>query len=160
MDLQGAARPPREIDASGLPMDQAQALVLDELRALTERAEPFAAVLLMPAPPEGRTPAGTGTGTGTATGTATATATGTASASATGEGAASGTSTADRVRALKSIRPGLTAYCRGLAFVAPSDIPAERAEAIHSGEQLWGCPTTATQDVTAARAWAGARVRP
>ncbi|MFJ5048666.1 hypothetical protein [Streptomyces sp. NPDC088719] len=152
MDLQGAARPPREIDASGLPMDQAQALVLDELRALTERAEPFAAVLLMPAPPEGRTPA--------ATATATATASGTASASATGEGAASGTSTADRVRTLKSIRPGLTAYCRGLAFVAPSDIPAERAEAIHSGEQLWGCPTTATQDVTAARAWAGARVRP
>ncbi|MFJ7415309.1 hypothetical protein ACIQWZ_31560 [Streptomyces sp. NPDC098077] len=152
MDLQGAARPPREIDASGLPMDQAQALVLDELRVLTERAEPFAAVLLMPAPPEGRTPAATGTGTATATGTA--------SASATGEGAASGTSTADRVRTLKSIRPGLTAYCRGLAFVAPSDIPAERAEAIHSGEQLWGCPTTATQDVTAARVWAGARVGP
>ncbi|MER6016522.1 hypothetical protein [Streptomyces anulatus] len=130
MDLQGAARAPREIDTSGLPMDQAQALVLDELRALTERAEPFAAVLLMPAPPQGRTPAAS----------------------------ASGTSTADRVRTLKLIRPGLTALCRGLAFVAPADIPAERAEAIHSGEQLWGCPTMATQDVTAARAWAGARV--
>ncbi|MFD7418710.1 hypothetical protein ACFW9S_22840 [Streptomyces anulatus] len=130
MDIQGAAPAPREIDASGLPMDQAQALVLDELRALTERAEPFAAILLMPAPPEGRTPAAS----------------------------ASGTSTADRVRTLKLIRPGLTALCRGLAFVAPADIPAERAEAIHSGEQLWGCPTMATQDVTAARAWAGARV--
>ncbi|MFE3377948.1 hypothetical protein [Streptomyces anulatus] len=130
MDLQGAARAPREIDTSGLPMDQAQALVLDELRALTERAEPFAAILLMPAPAEGRTPAAP----------------------------ASGTSTADRVRTLKLIRPGLTALCRGLAFVAPADIPAERAEAIHSGEQLWGCPTMATQDVTAARAWAGARV--
>ncbi|WP_406152914.1 hypothetical protein OH797_22705 [Streptomyces anulatus] len=130
MDIQGAAPAPREIDTSGLPMDQAQALVLDELRALTERAEPFAAILLMPAPPEGRTPAAS----------------------------ASGTSTADRVRTLKLIRPGLTALCRGLAFVAPADIPAERAEAIHSGEQLWGCPTMATQDVTAARAWAGARV--
>ncbi|MFJ1787737.1 hypothetical protein ACIOML_25965 [Streptomyces anulatus] len=129
MDIQGAAPAPREIDTSGLPMDQAQALVLDELRALTERAEPFAAILLMPAPPEGRTPAAS----------------------------ASGTSTADRVRTLKLIRPGLTALCRGLAFVAPADIPAERAEAIHSGEQLWGCPTMATQDVTAARAWAGAR---
>ncbi|MFB7481566.1 hypothetical protein ACFUEM_14960 [Streptomyces anulatus] len=130
MDIQGAAPAPREIDTSGLPMDQAQALVLDELRALTERAEPFAAILLMPAPPEGRTSAAS----------------------------ASGTSTADRVRTLKLIRPGLTALCRGLAFVAPADIPAERAEAIHSGEQLWGCPTMATQDVTAARAWAGARV--
>ncbi|MFD7384562.1 hypothetical protein [Streptomyces anulatus] len=137
MDTQGAAPAPREIDASGLPMDRAQALVLDELRALTERAEPFAAILLMPAPPETRTPA--------------------ASASAS-ESAASGTSTADRVRTLKLIRPGLTALCRGLAFVAPADIPAERADAIHSGEQLWGCPTMATQDVTAARAWAGARV--
>ncbi|MFE1366053.1 hypothetical protein ACFW84_17700 [Streptomyces anulatus] len=131
MDLQGAAPAPREIDTSGLPMDRAQALVLDELRALTERAEPFAAILLMPAPSEGRTPAAS----------------------------ASGTSTADRVRTLKLIRPGLTAFCRGLAFVAPANIPAERAEAIHSGEQLWGCPTMATQDVTAARAWAGARVR-
>ncbi|WIY76794.1 hypothetical protein [Streptomyces anulatus] len=130
MDIQGAARAPREIDTSGLPMDQAQALVLDELRALTERAEPFAAILLMPAPPEARTPAAS----------------------------ASGTSTADRVRALKLIRPGLTALCRGLAFVAPADIPAERLAAIHSGEQLWGCPTMVTQDVTAARAWAGARV--
>lgn len=90
MDIQGAAPAPREIDTSGLPMDQAQALVLDELRALTERAEPFAAILLMPAPPEGRTPAAS----------------------------ASGTSTADRVRTLKLIRPGLTALCRGLAFVA------------------------------------------
>lgn len=135
MDTQGVAPAPREIDASGLPMDQAQALVLDELRALTERAEPFAAILLMPAPPEERTPA--------------------ASASAS----ASGTSTADRVRTLRLIRPGLTALCRGLAFVAPADIPAERAAAIHSGEQLWGCPTMATQDVTAARAWAGARAR-
>ncbi|MEI5033768.1 hypothetical protein RB201_16205 [Streptomyces sp. S1A(2023)] len=130
MDLQGAARPPREIDTSGLPMDQAQALVLDELRALTERAEPFAAILLMPAPPDGRTPVTS----------------------------PSGLSTADRVRTLKLIRPGLTAYCRGLAFVAPADISAERAASIHSGEQLWGCPTMATQDVTAARAWAGARV--
>ncbi|MEU8669002.1 hypothetical protein [Streptomyces anulatus] len=136
MDIQGATPAPREIDTSGLPMDQAQALVLDELRALTERAEPFAAILLMPAPPEGRTPA----------------------ASASASVSASGTSTAERVRALKLIRPGLTEFCRGLAFVAPADIPAERAEAIHSGEQLWGCPTMATQDVTAARAWAGVRV--
>ncbi|QYA94843.1 hypothetical protein KZO11_14690 [Streptomyces anulatus] len=140
MDIQGAAPAPREIDTSGLPMDQAQALVLDELRALTERAEPFAAILLMPAPPEGRTPAAS------------------VSASASASVSASGTSTAERVRALKMIRPGLTALCRGLAFVAPADIPAERAAAIHSGEQLWGCPTMATQDVTAARAWAGARV--
>ncbi|MEU5283918.1 hypothetical protein N7925_20950 [Streptomyces sp. CA-278952] len=130
MGMQGAARAPREIDTSGLPMDQAQALVLDELRALTERAEPFAAILLMPAPPDGRTPVTS----------------------------PSGRSTADRVRTLKLIRPGLTAHCRGLAFVAPADIPAERAASMHSGEQLWGCPTMATQDVTAARAWAGARV--
>lgn len=130
MDIHGTAPEPREIDTSGLPMDQAQALVLDELRALTERAEPFAAILLMPAPPDGRTPVTS----------------------------PSGRSTADRVRTLKLIRPGLTAHCRGLAFVAPADIPAERAASMHSGEQLWGCPTMATQDVTAARAWVGARV--
>ncbi|MFJ6516216.1 hypothetical protein ACIQMO_29610 [Streptomyces sp. NPDC091406] len=127
MDMQGATRTPREIDTSALPMEQAQAVVLDELRALTERAEPFAAVLLMPAPPEGRAPS------------------------------TPGTSTADRIRTLKLIRPALTALCRGLAFVAPPDIPAERARAIHSGEQLWGCPTLATQDVMAARAWAEER---
>ncbi|WP_318197836.1 hypothetical protein [Streptomyces sp. MCL20-2] len=131
MNGQRAIHDPREIDASGLPMEHAQAAILDALRALTERAEPFAAILLMPAPPEGRT--------STAPGDA--------------------PSAADRIRTLKLIRPGLTALCRGLAFVAPADIPAERAEAIHSGEQLWGCPTTATQDVTAARAWAEARIR-
>ncbi|MGQ4714423.1 hypothetical protein ACUN22_12145 [Streptomyces anulatus] len=149
MDIQGAAPAPREFDTSGLPMDRAQALVLDELRALTERAEPFAAILLMPAPPEGRTPAAS----------ASASASVSASVSASASAPVSGTSTADRVRTLKLIRPGLTALCRGLAFVAPADIPAERAAAIHSGEQLWGCPTMVTQDVTAARAWAGARAR-
>ncbi|MFG2765876.1 hypothetical protein [Streptomyces rubiginosohelvolus] len=131
MDGQRAVQEPREIDASGLPMEQAQAVILDALRALAERNEPFAAVLLMPAPPQGRTP--------TASGDA--------------------PSAADRIRTLKLIRPGLTALCRGLAFVAPADIPAERAEAIHSGERLWGCPTTATQDVTTARAWAEDRMR-
>ncbi|MFE5960286.1 hypothetical protein [Streptomyces rubiginosohelvolus] len=131
MDGQRAVQEPREIDASGLPMEQAQAVILDALRALTERAEPFAAILLMPAPPEGRTPSASG----------------------------DAPSAADRIRTLKLIRPGLTALCRGLAFVAPADIPAERAEAIHSGERLWGCPTTATQDVTAARAWAEDRIR-
>ncbi|MFJ3578472.1 hypothetical protein [Streptomyces rubiginosohelvolus] len=131
MDVRSAVQEPREIDASGLPMEHAQAVILDALRALTERAEPFAAILLMPAPPEGRTPP------------------------ASGDAPAA----ADRIRTLKLIRPGLTALCRGLAFVAPADIPAERAAAIHSGEQLWGCPTTATQDVTAARAWTEARIR-
>ncbi|NUW03860.1 hypothetical protein [Streptomyces sp. CAI 127] len=131
MDVRRAVQEPREIDASGLPMEHAQAVILDALRALTECEEPFAAVLLMPAPPEGRTPPASG----------------------------DVPSAADRIRTLKSIRPGLTAFCRGLAFVAPADITAERAEAIHSGEQLWGCPTTATQDVTAARAWAEERSR-
>ncbi|MFD6654958.1 MULTISPECIES: hypothetical protein [unclassified Streptomyces] len=131
MDVRRAVREPREIDASGLPMEHAQAVILDALRALTEREEPFAAILLMPTPPEGRTPP------------------------ASGDVPAA----ADRIRTLKAIRPGLTEFCRGLAFVAPADIPAERAEAIHSGEQLWGCPTTATQDVTAARAWAEERGR-
>ncbi|MFF4168697.1 hypothetical protein [Streptomyces sp. NPDC001744] len=112
-----------EIDATGLPTPEAQELILRELRALTERAAPFAAVLLMPAP-EGR-PAG-----GPAT---------------------------DRIRALRELRPGLTAHCRGLAFVAPAGIPEERARAVHSGEGLWGCPTTATQDAEAARAWARSR---
>ncbi|MYV59787.1 hypothetical protein GTW37_09825, partial [Streptomyces sp. SID4931] len=56
MDVRRAVQEPREIDASGLPMEHAQAVILDELRALTERKEPFAAILLMPAPPEGRTP--------------------------------------------------------------------------------------------------------
>jgi hypothetical protein len=129
MDRREAAEEAREVDASRLPMEQAQALILDELRALTECAEPFAAILLMPAPPEGRTPP------------------------------TSGTSTADRIRALKLIRPGLTAHCRGLAFVAPADISVERAKAIHSGDNLWGCPTMATQDATAARAWAKERAR-
>ncbi|MFD6278591.1 hypothetical protein ACFWFI_23940 [Streptomyces sp. NPDC060209] len=113
----------REIDATGLPMRDAQDLILRELRALTDRAEPFAAVLLMPAPPE-RPPA---PGDENAT---------------------------DRVRALKALRTALTTYCRGLAFVAPADILAERVNAIHSGEKLWGCPTTATQDVDEARTWA------
>ncbi|WP_128817748.1 hypothetical protein [Streptomyces sp. S063] len=131
MDVRRAVQEPREIDASGLPMDHAQAVILDELRALTNHEEPFAAILLMPAPPEGRTPPTSG----------------------------DVPSAADRIRTLKSIRPGLTAFCRGLAFVAPADLPAERAEAIHSGEQLWGCPTSATQDVAAARAWAEARIR-
>ncbi|WP_405549226.1 hypothetical protein OG215_20740 [Streptomyces globisporus] len=130
MDVRRAVQGPREINASGLPMEHAQAVILDVLRALTERAEPFAAVLLMPAPPEGRTPPASG----------------------------DAPSAADRIRTLKLIRPGLTAFCRGLAFVAPADIPAERAATIHSGENLWGCPTTATQDVTAARAWAEARI--
>lgn len=105
-------------------MEQAQGVVLDELQTLTERARPFAAVLLMPAPPEGRTSPPPG-------------------AAAT-----------DRIRALKAMRPGLTTHCRGLAFVAPSDIPAERAKAIHSNGSLWGCPTMATQDAMAARTWA------
>ncbi|MCQ4207003.1 hypothetical protein [Streptomyces longispororuber] len=121
-----AAAAPREIDATGLPMAQAQDLVLRELRALADRAEPFTAVLLMPAPPETTEPPAPGTAT-------------------------------DRVRALKALRPGLTEHCRGLAFVAPADITAERAAAIHSGEKLWGCPTTAGQDVRAAHAWAGER---
>ncbi|MFF4324054.1 hypothetical protein [Streptomyces sp. NPDC001568] len=124
---QGRPEAVREIDAAGLPMELAQALVLDELRALTERGEPFAAVLLMPAPPRAHAPR------------------------------PSGTSAADRVNVLKSIRPGLTAHCRGLAFVAPADIPAERARAIHSSEQLWGCPTTSTQNAATARAWAEER---
>ncbi|MFC8697892.1 hypothetical protein [Streptomyces parvus] len=131
MDVRRAVQEPREIDASGLPMEHAQAVILDELRALTGCEEPFAAILLMPAPREGRTPPPSG----------------------------DVPSAADRIRTLKAIRPGLTEFCRGLAFVAPADIPAERAAAIHSGEQLWGCPTTATQDVTAARAWAEERNR-
>ncbi|SBU95059.1 hypothetical protein YW5DRAFT_04998 [Streptomyces sp. Ncost-T6T-1] len=131
MDVRRAVQEPREIDASGLPMEHAQAVILDALRALTECEEPFAAVLLMPAPQEGRTPPPSG----------------------------DVPSAADRIRTLKAIRPGLTEFCRGLAFVAPADIPAERAAAVHSGEQLWGCPTTATQDVTAARAWAEERSR-
>ncbi|MGA4973832.1 hypothetical protein [Streptomyces cinereoruber] len=112
-----------EIDATGLPTPEAQDLILRELRTLTERAAPFAAVLLMPAPEE--RPAG---------------------APAT-----------DRIRALKELRPGLTVHCRGLAFVAPADIPEERARALHSSDSLWGCPTTATQDAEAARTWVRSR---
>lgn len=109
-------------------MEQAQDLVLDELRALVKQAEPFAAILLMPAPPQGRV------------------------------SPPSGTTATDRVHTLKSIRPGLATHCRGLAFVAPADTPAERAKAIHSGEKLWGCPTMATQDATVARAWTEERI--
>ncbi|WP_203645240.1 hypothetical protein [Streptomyces sp. SID14478] len=57
-----------------------------------------------------------------------------------------------RIRALKALRPALTAHCRGLAFVARTE------EALHSGQALWGCPTTATQHADEARAWARARV--
>nr|WSZ97677.1 hypothetical protein OH820_20240 [Streptomyces sp. NBC_00857] len=112
-----------EIDATGLPTPEAQDLILSELRTLTERTAPFAAVLLMPAPEERPT----------------------------------GAPATDRIRTLKELRPGLTAHCRGLAFVAPADILEERAKAIHSGDKLWGCPTTATQDAEAARAWARSR---
>ncbi|MGW1094967.1 hypothetical protein ACWD5W_04155 [Streptomyces sp. NPDC002455] len=112
-----------EIDVAGLPTPEAQDLILRELRALTERAAPFVAVLVMPAPEERPT----------------------------------GAPATDRIRALKELRPGLTAHCRGLAFVAPADIPEERAKAIHSSDALWGCPTTATQDAEAAHAWARSR---
>ncbi|MGH4034077.1 hypothetical protein ACQB60_34705 [Actinomycetota bacterium Odt1-20B] len=115
-----------EIAASELPMPDAQNVILRELRTLADRAEPFTAILFMPAPPERPEPQPAGAAT-------------------------------DRVRALKALRPALTAHCRGIAFVTPADIPRERAKAVHSGENLWGCPTMATQDPTAARAWAEAR---
>ncbi|WP_424215897.1 hypothetical protein ACN20G_27520 (plasmid) [Streptomyces sp. BI20] len=129
------ARTPHEIDASGLPMPRAQDLILRELRTLTDRAEPFTAVLFLPAPPERP------------------------DRPEHPDRPEPVTTAGDRVRALKALRPALTAHCRGLAFVAPADISPERARGVHSGENLWGCPTSAGQDPTAARAWAVARAR-
>ncbi|PZF84644.1 hypothetical protein C1I92_08270 [Jiangella anatolica] len=58
-----------------------------------------------------------------------------------------------RVRLLRQVRPGLSRWCRGLAFVLPDNAPGEVAQR-KSGDRLWGCPTLATRDVERARDWA------
>ncbi|MDA2809832.1 hypothetical protein O4J56_04200 [Nocardiopsis sp. RSe5-2] len=60
----------------------------------------------------------------------------------------------ERVRLLKTLRPGLRAQCAGLAFVVSAETQQANAKAIGAGAKLWGCPTTATDDQAAALAWA------
>jgi hypothetical protein len=60
----------------------------------------------------------------------------------------------ERVRLIKTLRPGLRKRCAGLAFVAPAETQQANAKAIRAGAKLWGCPTTATDDPAAALAWA------
>lgn len=64
----------------------------------------------------------------------------------------------DRIRMLKSVRPGLARHCRGLAFVMSERARRDNAKAVASGAKLWGCPTTAAADAAEARAWAAARL--
>lgn len=64
----------------------------------------------------------------------------------------------EHVRMLKALRPGLTAHCRGLAFVMSADAQRDNARAIGAGAKVWGCPTTVTDDPAGARAWARAQL--
>jgi hypothetical protein len=61
---------------------------------------------------------------------------------------------AERVRLIKTLRPGLRKRCAGLAFVASAETQQANAKAIRAGAKLWGCPTTATDDPAVALAWA------
>lgn len=60
----------------------------------------------------------------------------------------------ERVRILRQLRPGLAERCRGLAFVMPAEALHADTRLARSGPKLWGCPTTATDDIEQARAWA------
>ncbi|BCL30714.1 hypothetical protein ACFFS2_21480 [Streptomyces aurantiacus] len=60
----------------------------------------------------------------------------------------------ERVRLVKTLRPGLRNRCAGLAFVVSAEAQQANAKAIRAGAKLWGCPTTATHDPAAALAWA------
>ncbi len=65
----------------------------------------------------------------------------------------------ERIRMLKRLRPGLSVWCRGLAFVVSVDAQRQNAKVIRSAEKLWGCPTLAVDDPATARVWALARLR-
>lgn len=65
----------------------------------------------------------------------------------------------ERVRMLKALRGGLADRCRGLAFVMPLEAQRDNAKLLRSGSKMWGCPTTATDDLAAARAWAREQLR-
>jgi hypothetical protein len=60
----------------------------------------------------------------------------------------------ERVRLIKTLRPGLRERCAGLAFVVSAEAQQVNAKAIKAGAKLWGCPTTATDEPAAALAWA------
>lgn len=60
----------------------------------------------------------------------------------------------ERVRLLKTLRPGLRNRCAGLAFVVAAEAQQANAKAIRAGTKLWGCPITVTGDPNAALAWA------
>lgn len=60
----------------------------------------------------------------------------------------------ERVRLIKTLRPGLRDRCAGLAFVVSAEAQRANAKAIRAGAKLWGCPTTATDDPAAALTWA------
>lgn len=64
----------------------------------------------------------------------------------------------ERVRLLKSLRPGLRDRCAGLAFVVSVEAQRAGAKAIRAGAKLWGCPTTATHDPDVALGWARQRL--
>ncbi|MQA79684.1 MAG: hypothetical protein GEV10_14595 [Streptosporangiales bacterium] len=59
----------------------------------------------------------------------------------------------ERVRLLKRLRPGLAERCRGLAFVLSETAQQQRAKALRSGDKVWKCPTTVTDDPELARDW-------
>ncbi|MET7641061.1 hypothetical protein [Streptomyces sp. NPDC005438] len=66
----------------------------------------------------------------------------------------------ERVRLLKTLRPGLRERCAGLAFVLSPEAQRANAKTIRAGAKVWGCPTTATDDPAAALAWARRRLAP
>ena len=64
----------------------------------------------------------------------------------------------ERVRMVKRLRPGLSAHCLGLAFVAPASVQKDNAKTLRSADKIWGCPTTSTDDPAQAETWALGRL--
>jgi hypothetical protein len=64
----------------------------------------------------------------------------------------------ERVRMVKRLRPGLSARCLGLAFVAPAAVQKDNAKSLRSADKIWGCPTTSTDDPAQAESWARGRL--
>jgi hypothetical protein len=113
------------VDAADEDMSTGARLIGDRLMSAVEQTEPFAAVAVMPVV-----------------------------AGHTGSGGRRAVGAGDRVRVLRSVRPGLTRWCRGLAFVADAAAQQVGAKAIAAGDRMWGCPTFTTDNADAALVWA------
>jgi hypothetical protein len=117
------------VDAADEDMSTGARLIGEALRSAIDREQPFAVVAVMPVV-----------------------------AGHTGSGGRRTDGAGDRVRVLRSVRPGLTRWCRGLAFVADAAAQQVGAKAIEAGDRMWGCPTFTTDDADAALVWATAQL--